>query len=233
MTTTRDRLPFAQEFRHSLEERLAADVDVHVVDGSGRRRAIDEIAVLTGRVLTGTPILLPPDLDPKTRARIMHDACREMVEEAIASGLLTRKRLTEVLDDLRPKLPLDEDKVRGLSRLERLLADSLLLQFGNLVATIQDQLIRTLLLASDGALPSRRRDAQRERAQALGILPDDIDFKTIADARNAVAHNYPGQPAKQARAINEVVAAVPVALRAFEALLRYAERKGLASPPVQ
>jgi hypothetical protein len=230
VTTSSDGLPAAREFRHSLAERLAADVDVHVIDDGAQRRPIDEIAILTGKVVAGSPIRITPEIKPEARARITQEAYREMIAEAIEAGLLTRQRLAEVLDDLRPKLPLDEERIRGLSRLERLLADSLLLQFGNLVATIQDQLIRTLLLAREGSLPSRKREEQRERAQALGMLPADIDFKAIADARNVVAHNYPGQPAKQARAINEVVAAVPVALRAFEAL-RYAEQQGLAPRP--
>ena len=231
VTTDRDGVLSATDFRRAIEERLAEDVDVHVIDDSKRRRPIDQIAILTGQVLAGAPILLPPELDPDTRIRIMREAYREMISDAIVSGHRTRQRLAEVLDDLRPKLPLDEGSVRNLSRLELLLVDSLLLQYSNLVATVQDQLIRALLLAIEGALPSRQREEQRERAQALGMLPADIDFKAIAAARNAVAHNYPGQPAKQASAINEVVAAVPLALRAFDSLAHYAKVEGLTLPP--
>lgn len=210
-------------FRDDLGARIGyPDMDLLLLARAERRRPIDDIAILTGHVLAGPPILAGPDLDPAARARMTEDAYRLLVADAVEGGRKAKIRLRQTLADLGPTLPLDGVKIEGLSRIEELLTDSLLLQYNNLFAIVQDQLVRGLLLATTGTLGSRNRDDQRLRAEELGIVPKGLDLRTMAEARNRVSHQYPADPVKQAAVVNDVATAVPLVIEAFDALADYA-----------
>ena len=215
-------------FIEALQPRLGEDrIDLLVHGPSDRRRPIDDIAILTGRVLAGPTIEDGADLDARSRASMTKDAYRRLVADAVSGGHQTGKRLRETLTELEPKLPFDASVIDRLSPIERFMVDSLLLQYGNMVAIVQDQLVRGLLLVAEGRLETRNREAQRLRAEQLGIIPAGLGFAAMAEARNRVAHHYPDDPAKQALAINEVAAAIPLAIEAFDALAAYAEENVL------
>lgn len=211
-------------FREDLGARIGyPDIDLLLLAGSERRRPIDDIAILTGRVLAAPPILVGPDLDPTARARMTDHAYRLLVADAVEGGRKATIRLRQTLADLSPTLPLNGVRIEELSRMEELLTDSLLLQYNNLFAIVQDQLVRGLLLATTGTLGSRNREDQRLRAEELGVVPKGLDFHTMAEARNSVAHQYPADPVRQAAVVNGVAAAVPLVIEAFEALAAYAD----------
>jgi hypothetical protein len=66
--------------------------------------------------------------------------------------------------------------------------DSLLMQFSNLVALVQDQLIRGVLLVVEEPLEGRSRLDQRLAAEKLGALPPGLDVPSMINARNRIAH---------------------------------------------
>ena len=92
--------------------------------------------------------------------------------------------------------------------------DSLLMQFSNHS--------RRRAGSADPRCAARRRRAarrplridQRHMAEKLEALPPGVDFPAMINARNRIAHQYPANSAKQAEIINQVAAAVPVALSA-------------------
>lgn len=212
------------DFLRALEGRIRdRPIDVILLGRSERRRPIDDIAILTGRVLAAPPILVGPDLDPTARARMTEDAYRRLVADAVEGGRKGTLRLRQTLDLLSGSLPVDAGTLESMRLEEQFRLDSLLLQYNNLFAIVQDQLVRGLLLATTGTLGSRNREDQRLRAEELGIVPKGLDFKSMAEARNSVSHQYPADPVKQAAVVNRVAAAVPLVIEAFEALAAYAD----------
>lgn len=210
-------------FLAELEQRIGNDrIDVLHLARTGPRRPIDEIALLTGEVLAGEQGD-PFEVDGEQRMRMARHAYRQLVADAVAGGRRAEGRLERTLSELRDTLPLDAVRIESLSRIQQLETDSLLLQFSNLAAIVRDQLLRAILLAQDGKLQSRERPEQQLRAEELGIIPKGLAFEAIAKARNRVAHQYPADPAKQAEIVNQVAAAVPLAIQAFDALATYAE----------
>lgn len=211
-------------FREDLGARIGyPDIDLLLLAGSERRRPIDDIAILTGRVLAGPPILVGPDPDPAARTRMTDDAYRLLVADAVEGGRKGILRLRQTLSLLSDSLPVDAGTLEGMRIEEQFRLDSLLLQYNNLFAIVQDQLVRGLLLATTGTLGSRNREDQRLRAEELGIVPKGLDFKSMAEARNSVSHQYPADPVRQAAVVNGVAAAVPLVIEAFEALAAYAD----------
>lgn len=218
-------------FLDALSERIGDQpIDLLLVTSSEVPRPIDDIAILTGHVLlapddgrSSGKEAQESDEASRERARMTTLAYRRLVADAVTGGRTTMRRLQELLTDLGDKLPLDAETIRSLARADRLATDSLLLQFGNMVAIVQDQLLRGILLARDGRLETRDRSQQRLHAEATGIIPAGFPFEAIARIRNQVAHQYPADPARQASIVNAAAAAVPEAIRTFEALAAYAE----------
>ena len=150
---------------------------------------------------------------------------QSLLEEALASGERTKSRLLRVLQELAPCLPMTASSVEALDWFGQLRTDGLLLQFNNLVAVVQDQLIRNVLLASEEPVQRLSRIDQRHVAEKIGALPEGIDFQAIVDARNGIAHQYPADLNDQALVINKVAEAAPHLLRAFDALATFVRER--------
>lgn len=210
-------------FKEALEERIGEQrVDV-IVRGPGQGMStIDRIALLTGRVLPEDLEHAPSSEEPDPK--MLNELHRRLLHDALASGRKVRARLGETLAEIQPMLPFDSARVDTFDRSASLLTDSLMLQFSNLVAIVQDQLVRTILLAAGQPLEKRSRADQRKAAETIGAIPPGIDFEALATARNRMSHQYPADPDKQAAMLNEVVMTIPVAFFAYDALERHAER---------
>lgn len=223
-------------FKSSLCDRIGEQrIDVLVNGPSGPRQPIERIAVETGIVI--------PDLTRPVAGRSVHDVVgsrlvrrrgrtkmsqRELLSEALRSGERTKVNLTRLLAELSPNLPMTAAMIDSIEWLGRLRTDSLLLQFNNMVATVQDQLIRGILLAAEEPVARQSRVDQRNVAEKLGALPDGIDFKAIIDARNGIAHQYPADLAIQAGVINDAAKAATDLIRAFDGLAAYIRGRNLA-----
>ena len=160
------------------------------------------------------------------------EAQRAMVAEAVAAGSTIRSRLlrsTAILTDL---FPLTGDVIGRFDHRMLVETDSFVLQFSNMVAVVQDRLMRALLTAEQEDVAGRSRLDRLHTAQKLGALPEDIAFAAMLDARNRIAHTYPNEPDKQAIILNKVWMAAPEAIRAFDEMAGYAARRGFLAPPV-
>lgn len=221
------------QFRADLEELIGEQhVDVLVNGPSGPVQPIERIAVLTGHVLPERSALgpvTPPHGERQLRHRQeghrMGDReARDIIRDAIRSGTNAKAHIQEALSNLAPFLPVDPDRIAAFDRPRRLEAESLLLNFGNLVAVIQDQLIRSILIASEEKVEGRSRLDHRHTAEKLGALPDGLAFQDMVDVRNRLAHQYPADPIKQAALVNGVASAAVTAMAAFDGLAAYANR---------
>lgn len=61
--------------------------------------------------------------------------------------------------------------------------------------------------------------------EKLGALKPELNFGTLAELRNRIAHHYPDDNAKQAEILNEVFSRSCDLLEGFNTALTYADRK--------
>lgn len=209
----------ASRFRIDLEERIGEQrIDVLVNGPGGPVQPIEKIAVLTGKVIGGADGSGGPNEVDQAMLTALH---RTLLENALESGDKVRTRIVATVDELSPRIPFDEPGVAAFDREASLLTDSLLMQFNNFVAIVQDQLIRTLLLSAGRHVAGMPKGGQLKQVQDMGALPREPGFDAITKARNRVAHQYPARPAKQAEILNEVVEAIPIAVKAYDALAAF------------
>ena len=129
------------------------------------------------------------------------------------------------VDDL---LPLDAAGVGALGEedIERL--DAFLYRFNSLTAMLQDHIIRALLKAEEEDISDRSRKDQRLLLEKLGALKPRLNFGTIAELRNRLAHVYPEDNAKQAEILNQAFERSSDLLEIYNDALDYANRKFFA-----
>lgn len=218
-----DRVTSRQE--SSFLDALMRRIGEQRIDLIARRpredfEAIDNVAALTGVILQrGKPDLW------REPTMTLDGAQARMMTNAVVGGRRVSARLEASLHSLGPLLSFNGD---ALSRLddERLMqVDSLLLLFMNMVSIVQGQLIRTVVRTSGqdvgGMMPIDFVNA----AEKLGAWPPSLDVKTVVEARNRLAHQYPHDPVRQAALVNQIAEAAPLALAAFRRLDEYvAER---------
>lgn len=242
-TAERATLQSEGAFLAALEERIGEQrIDVLLLAPGERFRPIDDIAVATGISLAlsggierreGGPGLAaaslrdgsgPPPYDRQPNGtRSMADARAQLLDDAVVAGRAVRERLIEALAFVEPRLPLGAEDLEELDRPGRLELDSLIVCFSNLVAVVQDQLIRSILVLEEEWSPRLTRIDQRNLVEKLGGLPPGLAYEAMIDTRNALAHLYPHRPDRQAEAVNAIAAASRTALAAFEGLAAYAE----------
>ena len=227
-----DDLREESRFLSALKARIGERrIDLLFSGPSGPRRPIETIALATGVILPD-PADLPapaPVRQPIRRRRTsMSNPHQALLAEALRSGDLAKQKLGRLLSELSPDLPLTPARVGSLTWDEQLRTDSLLLQFNNLVAIVQDQMIRGVLLAEEEPVARLSRLDRRHAAEKFGALPDGVDLERIADARNNVADQHPADAEHQASIINEVATLTPMLIIAFDELADFARRRGHA-----
>ena len=208
-------------FKVDLEKGIGEQrVDVLVNGPGGPVRPIEKIAVLTGRIIGDGAAATASEADPEMLSALH----RQMLEDALASGDQVRNRILASVAELAPVTPFDDERWQGMDRFTSLLTESLLLQFSNFVAIVQDQLIRTILLAAGGSVAGMSRADQLRAVQEMAGGPDEPDFARITKIRNRVAHVYPAQLGRQAEIVNEVVEVAPIVARTYDGLAGFARK---------
>lgn len=97
--------------------------------------------------------------------------------------------------------------------------------FGSLTAMVQDHITRAILLSEEEDLKGRSKKDQRLLMEKLGALKPELNFGTLAELRNRIAHHYPDDNAKQAEILNEVFSRSRDLLEGYNMALTYAGRK--------
>jgi hypothetical protein len=116
--------------------------------------------------------------------------------------------------------------------------DAFLLRFNSLTAMVQDHVTRAILLSEEEDLKGRSKKDQRLLMEKLGALKPELNFGTLAELRNRIAHHYPDDSAKQAEILNEVFVRSNDLLNGYNTALTYADQKlagasasGMPIPP--
>jgi hypothetical protein len=135
------------------------------------------------------------------------------------------KRLSWSLKRVENLMPLDAQKMEGLSDEDEEKLDAFLLRFDSLTAMVQDHITRGILLSAEENLADRSRRDQRLLMEKLGALKPELDFGTLAELRNRIAHLYPDDAAKQAEILNEVFTRSKDLVDGYNSALTYADRE--------
>jgi hypothetical protein len=157
----------------------------------------------------------------------------EALREALLTGQLIRDRLVENLNDVDAENLLSKDDVGELSKQQRRLTDSLALTFANLAGLIQDQIIRLILLLEEYDVTEMTRREQRLRAEAIGLVGPARHFERVAETRNRIAHQYPRDPVRQRRLLQDIAEQSRAAVTIFEDVRDYGLRKFVDARPDQ
>lgn len=111
--------------------------------------------------------------------------------------------LGEALSEAQAWLPLAADAVRHLSKEQRRILDQTAYRFAKLQDTLGQKVLPLILeLAQEPIAPDASFAEKLNWLERIGALPSAEDWKRLRVARNAIAHDYPDDPALQAAAIN-------------------------------
>lgn len=113
------------------------------------------------------------------------------------------KRLIASLARVAKLMPLDATKIDAFGEDDEERLDAFIFRFNSLTAMVQDHITRGILLCEEEDAHGSKRD-QRHLMEKLGALKPELNFGTLAELRNRIAHHYPDDSAKQAEIVNEI-----------------------------
>lgn len=150
---------------------------------------------------------------------------------ALATTARLAARLRDALDQMKPYIPFDAERVEAVEAANPLLTDAFLKRFENLVNHLQDQLWRRVAVEEGLRDPDRmsRRDLA-DLMEKLDLLPSADEFLDVVRTRNRLSRVYPPDPARQARRLNDACARSAPLLAAADAAEAWAVRR-LSPPP--
>lgn len=114
----------------------------------------------------------------------------------------------EVLAEAAHSLPerFDAADVAGISAEVRRALDQLAYRFMKLQDALGEKVLPGLLVATLDALPPHATFAEKlQRLERLGALPSADAWRLLREVRNALAHEYPENPALQAAALTRLL----------------------------
>ena len=134
------------------------------------------------------------------------------------------KRLIASLARVTALMPLDAIKIDALGADDEERLDAFIFRFNSLTAMVQDHITRGILLCEEEDALGSKRD-QRHLMEKLGALKPELNFGTLAELRNRIAHHYPDDSAKQAEIVNEIYGRSRDLLDGYNTALAYAAAK--------
>lgn len=111
--------------------------------------------------------------------------------------------LTEALTDAEKWLPFTAESVQHITKEQRRILDQVAYRFTKLQDTMGQKVLPTLLELAQEPIASDATFAEKLNwLERMGALPSAEEWKRLRVARNAIAHEYPDDPALQASAVN-------------------------------
>ena len=111
--------------------------------------------------------------------------------------------LGEALSEAQAWLPLAADAMRHLGKEQRRILDQAAYRFAKLLDTLGQKVLPLVLeLAQEPIAPDASFAEKLNWLERIGALRSAEEWKKLRIARNAIAHDYPDDPALQAAAIN-------------------------------
>lgn len=152
---------------------------------------------------------------------------RALLRDYLATGARLAAGFNETVDVVAPLLPIGADAIDGLPVREETYVLAYLKRFEQ----FEDALHRTLKAISKimehGRIERLTSVDVTRRAHALGILPSEKVWADAVRTRNALAHEYPLNPAKRAEQVNMAWQARETLNLTWAAIGRFVEAEGL------
>ncbi len=140
----------------------------------------------------------------------------------------------EVLADAAHSLParLEAADVANISAEVRRTLDQLAYRFMKLQDALGEKVLPGLLVATLDALPPHATFAEKlQRLERLGALPSADAWRLLREVRNALAHEYPENPALQAAALTRLLGGARELISVWRAVRIFVDaRLNLGSP---
>lgn len=149
---------------------------------------------------------------------------RDLLKANLAGANKVARRLAVSLCRVTKLIPLDAKKIDAFDEDDEERVDAFIFRFNSLTAMLQDHITRGILLCEEEDASGSKRD-QRHLMEKLGALKPELNFGTLAELRNRIAHHYPDDNAKQAEIINEIFSRSRDLLEGYNVALRYADAK--------
>jgi hypothetical protein len=149
----------------------------------------------------------------------------DLLREFLASTERLAKRFAWSVGRVQSFMPMDAVKVETMSEEDEEKLDAYLLRFNQLTAMLQDHITRSILRAEEELMREMSRKDQRSLMEKLGALRPSLEFGSIAELRNKIAHTYPNESEKQAEILNEVFNYSGNLLEGFNSIVAYADQK--------
>lgn len=153
------------------------------------------------------------------------EADRDLLKEFLAASNKVAQRLAWSRGRINQSMPLDAAAVDALTDEDEERFDALLYRFNSLTAMIQDHVTRALLKVEEEDVRERSKRDQRLLMEKLGALGAQLNFGTLAELRNRIAHHYPDDNKKQAEILSSVFERSSDLIQAFNDVLIYCDGK--------
>jgi hypothetical protein len=150
---------------------------------------------------------------------------RALLDQALVAMAGCVRRLERSHAALEALLPLEPAQLGRLTPRQEEAIDAILKRFEQLVATIQDQMFKSLAIAEAEDIHGLSRRDVTELMERLGAIPSAADFRALAVLRNKLSHLYPDDPARQAANLNAAFAITPALLATARQLAGFATRR--------
>lgn len=159
----------------------------------------------------------------------MSDAVSQRLRAALDECALHARVLARDLS-LLPGVFSAQD-VQALSDDIRMVLDQAAYRFMKLQDALGERVLPGLLETTLDPLPPEAPFAQKlQRLVRLGIVPSAEQWRTLREVRNALAHEYPENPALRAASLNRFRTGLSDLLRAWEHVNAFAGRLAHGSP---
>lgn len=117
------------------------------------------------------------------------------------------------------------EEVGSLSDETRMVLDQAAYRFMKLQDALGERVLPGLLEFTLDTLPSDAPFAQKlQRLERLGVVPSAEQWRLLREVRNALAHEYPENPALRAASLNRFRAGLAGLLHAWHHVSAFAER---------
>lgn len=149
----------------------------------------------------------------------------DLLHEYLIATSRLAKRFAWSVGRVQSFMPMDAAKVETINAEDEEKLDAYLLRFNQLTAMLQDHVTRSILKAEEELMREMSRKDQRSLMEKLGALRPSLQFGSIAELRNKIAHTYPNESEKQAEILNEVFNYSGNLLEGFNSIVAYADHK--------
>ncbi len=150
-----------------------------------------------------------------------------MLREHLATTARLADRLALLRERLKPLMPIDADRLRGLDPD----SDVNVLAFLKTFEQLEDTLGRTLktiaMLMQLGRIDRLTPRDVAQRSAALGVIDDPKVWADAVRVRNELAHEYPLRPDKQAAQVNAAWTTSDVLFQTRQSIDNFVERERL------